>query len=178
VKNNIEQYFTGDDLMNSALIIGGNKHFNAALKNTFELLDFTAKKENCNLRKISEHYDYVIINDAVHKLDLDISCRYCFINMDTAKSAMVKIHGSIITYGLGNKNTLTISSLDDGYEGFVYCLQRYIKLDSQVNLEPQEIPVTLRYKNEEELYAMIVCISIRMLEGVDFKKIKNKLNNV
>lgn len=164
--------------MNSALIIGGNKDFNFALKNTFKLLDFTTKKENFYLKKISGYYDYVIVNDAAHKTELNINCRYCFINMDKAKRANLQIYGSIITYGIGSKNTLTVSSLTDGYEGFVYCLQRYIKLNDQVSLEPQEIPVGICNKNEEELYARLVCISIRMIEGAGSKDIESKLNNV
>lgn len=164
--------------MYSALIIGGNKDFNLTLKNTLKLLDFNLKKENCNLKKTSEFYDYVIINDAGRKIRTDINCRYCFVNMDTVKRASLHINGSTITYGFGSKNTLTISSLDDVYEGFVYCLQRFIKVNEQISLEPQEIPVRISYKNEEELYAMLVSISIRMIEGVDSKDIESKLDKL
>lgn len=164
--------------MYCALIIGGNKDFNVTLSNTLKLLDFTLQKENCNLKKTSEFYDYVIINDAGRKIRTDINCRYCFVNMDTVSRASLHINGSIITYGFGSKNTLTISSLDDVYEGFVYCLQRFIKVDERISLEPQEIPVRICYKNEEELYAMLVSISIRMIEGVDSRGIESKLDKL
>ena len=164
--------------MYQALIIGGNKDFNVTLSKTLKLLDFNTNKENCNLKNISKYYDYVIINDAKRKLKGEINCRYCFINMDTAKNSSLHINGSTITYGFGSKNTLTISSLDDVYEGFVYCLQRFIKVNEKLSLEPQEIPVSICYKNEEELYAMLVCISIRMIQGVGSEGIEDKLNNI
>jgi hypothetical protein len=124
-----------------------------------------------------EHSDYMVLNSIKNKnkkLKLDTS--YCIANMDSNLSKNIIIQGNVITYGLGSKNTVTVSSLEDNNMGYVYCLQRYLKLESGDTLEPQEIPTSLNISNDTELYASMVAITIALIEGIQSSDIEKKLS--
>lgn len=107
---------------------------------------------------------YMILNSMNEKHDI-LNGRYCFINMDLidGKSNDLKIHGYIITYGLGSKNTVTISSLDYN-SGFVYCLQRDIVQNGKKIIESQEIPINMVINDIDELYAAMIAITLGLME--------------
>lgn len=109
--------------------------------------------------------DYVILNSGKGFERITIKSKYCFINMDHWSEKELNIFGNIITYGLGNKNTVTISSIEDVKGEFVYCLQRFINHQETGIFEPQEIPVTMNVFDERKLYAAMVAITIALIEG-------------
>jgi hypothetical protein len=80
----------------------------------------------------------------------------------------------MITFGLSSKNTVTVSSIDGA--SFVYCLQRFIGLNNSKVIEPQELPVHLNYKDDNELYAIMAAITIGLLEGLSASFIEKKLS--
>ncbi|MCY6482793.1 hypothetical protein OW763_00275 [Clostridium aestuarii] len=118
--------------------------------------------------------DYVIVNSHINTLNSKINCRYCFINMDSIYQEKISINGNLITYGFGNKNTITISSVENENEGFVYCIQRFLVCSNSNIVEPQEIPIEVAFDTEEQLYSYMVAITISLIEKVDSKKIFNK----
>ncbi|AZV58213.1 hypothetical protein [Clostridium sp. AWRP] len=148
--------------MQSIEIIETNAQFKRYLAELLDLMDlnYCTFTDNSTNRKVN----YVVLNsvDARYKvLDGD----YCFVNMDliNKKKNNVDISGCIITYGLGSKNTVTISSLDYS-SGFVYCLQRDIIYEEKRVIEAQEIPVNMVLRDIDELYAAVVAITIGLME--------------
>ncbi|OAA92561.1 hypothetical protein [Clostridium coskatii] len=159
--------------MQSIEIIETNAQFKKYLVEIFDLmnLDYSTFTDN----DVSRRVNYVVlnsINERYKVLDGD----YCFINMDLISKMKnnVDISGCIITYGLGSKNTVTISSLDYS-SGFVYCLQRDIIYEGKRVIEAQEIPVNMALKDIDELYAAVVAITIGLMEDkCIYDLIKNK----
>jgi hypothetical protein len=94
--------------------------------------------------------------------------------MDNGFDKTINIYGNIITYGMGSRNTVTISSQEYN-TSFVYCLQRYISLSSGEVIEPQEIPVKTEFTNESEVYALMIAVTIALIEGIDSVEIEKKL---
>ncbi|MCY6960378.1 hypothetical protein [Clostridium brassicae] len=135
-------------------------------------------KEVANEYVTSNKYaDYIVINSNSYS-DIEVlKCKYCLVNMDKSFQKELCIYGNLITYGFGNKSTITVSSIEDENEGFVYCLQRYINIDCSHNIEPQEIPISLKFEDEEELYCYMVAITILLIENVGDEKFLEKLLN-
>ena len=154
--------------MKSIKIAGGNDNFKNYLINLLELADLHydvyANKNNTEITK------YIVLNSVDEKQDVS-NGHYCFINMDLidGKSNDFKIHGYIITYGLGSKNTVTISSLDYN-SGFVYCLQRDIVQNGHSIIESQEIPVDMVLRDIDELYAAMIVITLGLMDDKYTKK--------
>lgn len=146
--------------------------FKSYLSGIFSLLEI-----DCCLYELTrdEYLDYIIINSPTYKSD-QLSAEYCLVNMDNDYNKGMSLCGAMITYGFGNKNTITISSVGDSNQGFVFCLQRYLKLNSSYTLEPQEIPIHLQFDNDIELYAFMAAITIGLIEGKDSSLIQKKLN--
>jgi len=76
---------------------------------------------------------------------------------------------------LGNKNTITLSSLEQENIGIVYCIQRYISIYNENIIEPQEIPLNIYYEDESYIYAYMVIITIALIQGVHISNIKSKI---
>jgi hypothetical protein len=121
--------------------------------------------------------DYVVLNSSNKEVkELNLKADYCFANMDNSFSGNINIFGNMITYGFGIKNTVTISSVEENNEGFVLCIQRYLSLGLEEALVPQEIPVSLKFNNDTELYAAMAAITIALLEGMSSSYIEKKLS--
>ena len=69
-----------------------------------------------------------------------------------------KIKITTISYGYGNKSTLTVSSKEQ--EELILCLQRSIKSVDQKTIEPQEISVKIS-EQEDNTY---ILMGIKVLE--------------
>lgn len=125
----------------------------------------------------SNCFDYMVINNSLkHKLT-DINSTYCFINMDNNFNENMNIYGNLITYGIGRKNTVTISSFQENNLGFVYCLQRYLDLGCKGILEPQEVPLHVEFLSITHLYALMLAVTIGLIEGLKIEEIEKKLAN-
>jgi len=154
--------------MKKIAIIGGSKTFHSYLLKIFKLTDVEAKFFTKYAVKNEKQYDYVIFDSSSNIKDVSINGSYCFINMDLIdlKNNNINIYGNLITYGLGGKNTVTVSSMEDN-NSFVYCLQRDLNHNSLGILEPEEIPVNMAFNNEQEIYAAMVAVTISLIEGKD-----------
>lgn len=134
-------------------------------------LDFyNGEIKECNMLDM----DYIIVNRDLEFSHDILNCKYCFINMDLFKNKDIDINGNVITYGFGNKNTVTLSSIEENNE-FLYCLQRYLSKPFNSIMEPQEIPFKVSFKSTSELYAYMVVITIALIEGTKVNELqKNK----
>lgn len=142
------------------------------------ILDLLGVNYNlCDFNELTgdKYLDYVVVNSPVSK-NIQLNAKYCLVNMDNEYDKRMSLYGSMITYGFGSKNTITISSVGDDNQGFVYCLQRYLKCNSSFALEPQEIPVHFQFDHEIELYAYMAAITIGLIEGRGNDLVQNKLN--
>lgn len=164
--------------MKTGLIIGFNEDFICNLRRITNTLGL-----NCNLyleqgNNLGTKLDYLILNKHGDNDFICLQGNYCFINMDESFKKEINVSGSVITYGLGGKNTVTVSSIKEDNSGFVYCLQRYLKLDFEKILEPQEIPIIMHFENSKELYASMVGITMGLIEGLKCDLIKQMLNGI
>lgn len=154
--------------MKTIAIVGGNKNFEAYLLKVLNLTEVECATYTKYAVKNQSQYDYVIFNSMTNIKDISINGGYCFVNMDLIEknSNNVNIYGNIITYGLGSKNTVTVSSVEHNI-GFVYCLQRDINHNALGNIEPHELPVNMAFKDDQELYAAMIGITISLIEAKD-----------
>ncbi|CAB1252126.1 hypothetical protein ACFHWD_00430 [Clostridium sp. MT-14] len=144
-------------------IIDSNDNFKSHLIN---LLDLNNLQYNVSENKDGvEKAKYIIMNSINKKHDI-LDGRYYFINMDLIDGLGddLNLQGYIITYGLGSKNTVTISSLDYN-SGFVYCLQRDIVQNGQNIIESQEIPINMVLRDIDELYAAMIAITLGLMDN-------------
>lgn len=157
--------------MKTVSIIGGNKSFNSYLKKVLKSLEIDCKYFTKYAVKRESYYDYVIFNSNSSIKDVLLNGSYCFVNMDLVSgNRNVNIYGNIITYGLGSKNTITVSSMEDN-NSFVYCLQRDLNYNAFRKLEPAEVPINISFNGEEEIYAAMVGITIGIIEGKDISSL-------
>lgn len=153
--------------MKTISIIGGNKSFSSYVQKVLKSLEIDCKYFTKYAVKRENYYDYVIFNSNSNIKDIVLNGGYCFINMDLVNgNRNVNIYGNIVTYGLGSKNTITVSSMEDN-NSFVYCLQRDLNYNAFDKLEPAEIPINMGFNGEEDIYAAMVAITIGLIEGKD-----------
>ncbi|MCY6370576.1 hypothetical protein [Clostridium ganghwense] len=166
--------------MKTIAFVGQNndKVFKSNVLGFIEALGIKYRDISKDIPYNEKYSDYIIMNSCINISAVTLNCGYCLANMDTLLGNKISINGNLITYGFGSKNTVTISSVKDENDGFVYCLQRYIHINDLQGVEPQEIPIEIEFEEEEELYSYMVAITISLIEGINNKKrIEKKLNN-
>lgn len=164
--------------MKNAYVVtaGSNDVFIDTLKEIFRLFEISCEI-HCNKASMDrpEHFEYIIVNGEQEEGYSIENGGFCFINMDNYRGKGLNIYGNIVTYGLGSKNTVTVSSGGVEEYRFVYCLQRFINKNALGTLEPREIIVERKFQSENELYAALVGITIALLEGKCTLRIQEKL---
>ncbi|OFI06122.1 hypothetical protein CLOACE_12650 [Clostridium acetireducens DSM 10703] len=167
--------------MKSIAIIGKNKDFTSALIRLLKLLEIEYElffEENI---RGNHYYDYIILNNnscAIKDNIIKLSGKYCFINMDNSINLNTSIFANLITYGFGSKNTVTVSSIEQGNCQFLYCLQRYLNYNNFKMIEPEEIIVNILFKNDEEMYAYMVGITMSLIEDKEISKIQSTIGKI
>lgn len=161
------------------IAVFGNEETNFILnvKRILSLLDIDFKFFTEESIASEKYFDYIILFSNASLLIASLNCGYCFIGMDKNQGDSIDVYGNIITFGFGNKNTITISSVENENDGFVYCLQRYLNVNAFRMLEPQEIPVNVEFCSEFELYVYMICITIALIEGRDSVEVEEKLSS-
>lgn len=82
----------------------------------------------------------------------------------------------LITYGLGNKATVTASSIELNREiKFCYCLQRSLTCFNDKIIEPMELPVVINAFGQYNVYNSIAAITVALICGIDISTIKSSL---
>ena len=100
------------------------------------------KEREKYIRKILENVKYVFLNADIN-IDEDI-----FENINT----------KILTYGLKQKSTITVSSI--GEKQIIISIQRAFKNLEGKLIEQQEIPVAITKKSAKDLYNVLIKTSI------------------
>lgn len=150
--------------MKRAFVVQNNEEFVGYLNKNLDLLGVNLLIEYEEMCK-DIIYDYVVVNN-ISETVKEVKGNYIFVNMDMEIDNIL-FNGNLITYGLGNKNTVTLSSMAEDKSSFVYCMQRYITED----VIPGEIPIIKSFKDNYELYAFMISITIGLIEGVSIEKI-------
>lgn len=162
--------------MSSVGIIGGNKKFIEFLENLFCITKMDCHVITEKRIENKKYYDFIIFNHLSHKAEFSLNCSYVLVNMDSFNGCKASIRGDVITYGFGSKNTITLSSIESETGNLIYCIQRYINKKSMTALQPQEVPVTMNFDDDELLYALMSGLTIVMIKCYDCDEMKLKLN--
>jgi hypothetical protein len=165
--------------MKKLMVIGGSYEFINTVHRIFEITSTHCEIETDEQAARGSFYEYVVLESGCTSITITMNSSYCFINMDNAAGTNINIYGTVITYGFGSKNTVTISSADNKVSSFVYCLQRYLNHNAFAMLQPEEIPISLQgefdLSNDDVLYACMVSATVAFLESSDVEQTKNKL---
>ncbi len=88
-------------------------------------------------------------------------CQYILINTDAKENLKVleDINSNVITFGFNNKSTITASSIEG--ENILICIQRSILNKNKQEIEPQEIKISV--KNKNNIYKIMGIIGILAL---------------
>lgn len=183
IKNNLllrirlNLFLIGDDNVINIAILGekDEKIFKFKLLSILTQLGF--EHLNLNSKSKCDLWNYVILNSTTLEKSKEIKCYHYLVNMDKVVQNKNLVEGNLITYGYGSKNTITISSFEEEGSGFVYCVQRFININSIRVIEPQEIPVLIHIDSEEYLYIYMVAITIALIEGMNSEEVRRKLYN-
>lgn len=159
-------------------VLGGSKKFIEFMHTIFNIAklecDIIIEKRMMN----SNYYDFIVLNKSCHKIEQSLNCEYLLINMDTYDGSVSKIQGNVITYGIASKNTITLSSIEKDSGSFVYCVQRYINTNFGYTVQPQEIPVEIDFKDQDNLYASMAAITVVLLQCNNDETVETKLNSI
>ncbi|MDF2880965.1 MAG: hypothetical protein K0R54_1522 [Clostridiaceae bacterium] len=163
--------------MNTVVILEDSAEFTQSINFLINKLNLNLEVVPCSLVKNNGVYNYIIVNNNIKTKLENLNCSYCLVNVDNLsdKKINTNIYGNIITYGYGNKNTVTISSVSDEDCHLIYCLQRNLNNNSLGMLEPIEIQIQGEYHNEDEIYAAIALITISLIEGIDIDYLRKKI---
>ncbi len=163
--------------MNTVVILEDSPDFTRSISLLIDKLKLNLEIIPCSLVKDNGVYNYIIVNNNLKTKAENLNCSYCLVNVDnlSEKEISTSIYGNIITYGYGNKNTVTVSSVGDEEGHLIYCLQRNLNNNSFGMLEPIEIPIHGEYHNEDEIYAVISLITISLIEGIDIDYLRKKI---
>ncbi|MCM8711629.1 hypothetical protein M2651_11445 [Clostridium sp. SYSU_GA19001] len=145
------------------------------LKDALNVLGISHRFVAAESLKENMYLDYILLNSSKKFENITLKGKYCFVNMDSNFSDNLNVFGNTITYGFGIKNTVTVSSVEDNNLGFVYCLQRYLNLDTINQIEPQEIPIRLQFSDDIHLYALMIAITIGLIQCIDSETIERNL---
>lgn len=161
--------------MRRIVIMGENTNLIYIIKK--ELLQLNIEYELVDLKDTEIVVDYVIINEQTNYDLKNIKGLYYLVNMDSKFKNNLNISGNVITYGLGSKNTVTLSSAERDERYLVYCLQRYMKNMCENTVEPCELPIKRSFNNNNELYGYMIVVTIALLENVDIRSLNFIFNN-
>lgn len=85
-------------------------------------------------------------------------------------------HIPVITYGLGNRATITASSIDTDFStSFNYCLQRGITTLSGIEVEAFEYPIAINLLGKHNIYNSLAAITCGLLMDVPIDQMKKSL---
>ena len=88
-------------------------------------------------------------------------CQYILVNTDVKENLKVleDINANVITFGFNNKSTITASSIEG--ENILICIQRSILNKNKQEIEPQEIKISV--KNKNNIYKIMGIIGVLAL---------------
>ena len=158
----------------------GNFIKNEVLKNSkhtkFEFININ-KKSVENIKNIK--FETVIINDDLTEFlktskyleDIIKNAKYLIINSDIVKNAdlLVNSEKNIITYGLNQDATITISSIKS--DNILICVQKDFIDIAGNNIEQQEFNIEIQKNNRKKVCNSMGIFAILTIYGESLKKI-------
>ena len=153
-----------------------NEILRNSIKNKFEILNINQKNiENIkNIRFetiiIDEDITY-FLNNSKYLEELINRSKYLVLNSDIIKNIDIlnQPYEKIITYGLNNEATITISSVKD--EDILVCIQKVFKDINENDIEQQEINIKIIKNNLKKLCNSLSIFTILSIYGEKLKKI-------
>ena len=153
---------------------------NAVIKNSehnkFEFININRKSVE-NIKNI--RFETIVINDELSEFiksskyleEILQNAKYLIINSDIVKNAEILLDTDkdIITYGLNQEATFTISSIES--ERVLICLQRKIKNINGKTIEEQENSIEMNRCNRKKVCNSIGIFAILTIYGEKLKKI-------
>ena len=127
-----------------------------------------------NLRNIK--FEIFIIEDSLMKLqenkeyikDIMKNAKYILLNSDIniSEENFKDLDLKILTYGLKQKATITISSIKE--EKILISIQRAFKNLNEKTIEPKEVPVELDVNIDKNMYNLLIKLAImELISGKD-----------
>lgn len=114
-------------------------------------------------------------------INSDRRVKTIILNTDDAnwKNIIIDLENTyLITYGLGNKATVTASSIECNREVcFLYCLQRSLTGFDNKTIEPMEVPVTIKASGQYNVYNGLAAITTALLYGIPHDIVITSLNS-
>ena len=153
-----------------------NEVLKNAPNNKFEIFNINQKNIE-NIKNI--RFETIVINDDLKDLlanskyleDILKNSKYLIINTDIIKD--IDILGNnkfnIITYGLNNEATITISSVKD--DDILICVQQVYKDVNNKSIEQQEINIKIAKNNLKKLCNSLSIFAILSIYGIFLQKI-------
>ena len=153
-----------------------NEIIKNSLNNKFEIFNIN-QKNIPNIKNIT--FETIIINEDIRELfkyskyleDILKKAKYIIINSDIIKdiSILGESKINIITYGLNNQATVTISSVRE--EDILICIQNNFKNIQGKHIEEQEINIKILKNNLKKLCNTLSIFTILCIYGEKLQKI-------
>lgn len=144
--------------------------------NKFEVININ-KKSIENIKNIK--FDSLIINENIENLlknsmyleNIIDKSLYVIINSDIKNnlSWLKRTGANVITYGLNNKASLTVSSINE--DNALLCVQRSIHGVNNNLIEEQEKNVKIKKNNVNKVYNVLAIFAILEIYGENLQKI-------
>lgn len=153
-----------------------NEIIRNSINNKFEVFNINEKNIQ-NIKNIT--FESIIINEDIRDLikyskyleDIIKKSKYIVINSDIIKDITMLRNSQInvITYGLNNQATITISSVKD--DDILICIQKkFINIKKQ-DIEEQEINIKIVKNNLKKLCNTLAIFTILSIYGESLQKI-------
>lgn len=154
----------------------------AIAEREFEYVKKTIESKNYNLKciRITENsieniknikFDTIVIDEILEKLYLKIQylieimqrAQYILINSDSKieQGIFNKINAKVITYGLNQKSTVTLSSIKD--DKMLICIQRNIQTKDNNMIENGEMLIENEQIEEKNKYSLFIIFTILLI---------------
>ena len=145
-------------------------------KNRFEFI--TINKQSIeNIKNIK--FEVIIVNDDLYEFlktskyleDIMKNAKYLAINSDVVKNVELLVNSKtkVITYGLNQKATITMSSIRS--ENILICIQQKFKNIKEKEVEEQEVNVEISKINLKKICNSMAVFAILTIYGEKLKKI-------
>ncbi len=143
------------------------------IHNKFDLININ-KKSIENIKNVK--FDCIVICDDIENFlnksnylgNLIYRANYIIVNSDKNKFTLTNIK-NVITYGLNNSSTVTISSIKD--DKTIIYIQNKIKVEDNRLIDEQEFIININKNNLSKLYTSMAVFIILLIYGEIIKKI-------
>ena len=153
---------------------------NEVLKNVFNKSFKIYNINNKNIINIRNiRFETIVINENIEELlsnskyleDIIKNAKYLIVNTDIIKNIDIieNENLNIITYGLNNKATITISSVKD--EDILICIQKQYTDMNGKEIEQQDVNIKIFKNNHKKLCNSLSIFAILSIYGIFLQKI-------